>query len=381
MSPDARPLPAISGDGASADGTIALSGDWTLRLLTPVLAHIRGRLTAVSGDAALAIVWDLSGVTRLDSFGALLLWRSWGRRIPPQIVLPARLESIFTRLASLGDGTLPVEPPYRFLDATAHLGGLLFGLVHHLTNFVALIGQLLLDLLYLLRSREHWPLLEMSANFYKVGVKAMPVTALVGFLIGVVMSYLSALQLRAFGADVFIVNILGLGIIRELGPVLVSVLVAGRSGSAMTAQLGVMRVTEEIDALATMGISRHVRLVLPKVVALALAMPLLTLWGSAVAIFGGMVSANLQLDMSYDYFLNALPKAVPLANVIIGLGKGAVFGLLIALVACHFGLRVKPNTESLSANTTASVVTSITVVIIVDAIFAIATRSIGLPYK
>jgi len=381
MPPDARPLPAISGDGASADGTIALSGDWTLRLLTPVLAHIRGRLTAVSGDAALAIAWDLSGVTRLDSFGALLLWRSWGRRFPPQIVLPARLESIFTRLASLGDGTLPVEPPYRFLDATAHLGGLLFGLVHHLTNFVALIGQLLLDLLYLLRSREHWPLLEMSANFYKVGVKAMPVTALVGFLIGVVMSYLSALQLRAFGADVFIVNILGLGIIRELGPVLVSVLVAGRSGSAMTAQLGVMRVTEEIDALATMGISRHVRLVLPKVVALALAMPLLTLWGSAVAIFGGMVSANLQLDMSYDYFLNALPKAVPLANVVIGLGKGAVFGLLIALVACHFGLRVKPNTESLSANTTASVVTSITVVIIVDAIFAIATRSIGLPYK
>ena len=381
MPPDARPLPAISDDGASAEGTIALSGDWTLRLLTPVLAHIRGRLTAVSGDAALAIAWDLSGVTRLDSFGALLLWRSWGRRFPPQIVLPARLESIFTRLASLGDGTLPVEPPYRFLDATAHLGGLLFGLVHHLTNFVALIGQLLLDLLYLLRSREHWPLLEMSANFYKVGVKAMPVTALVGFLIGVVMSYLSALQLRAFGADVFIVNILGLGIIRELGPVLVSVLVAGRSGSAMTAQLGVMRVTEEIDALATMGISRHVRLVLPKVVALALAMPLLTLWGSAVAIFGGMVSANLQLDMSYDYFLNALPKAVPLANVIIGLGKGAVFGLLIALVACHFGLRVKPNTESLSANTTASVVTSITVVIIVDAIFAIATRSIGLPYK
>lgn len=379
--PDARPRPAISDDGASADGTIALSGDWTLRLLTPVLAHIRGRLTAVSGDAALAVAWDLSGVTRLDSFGALLLWRSWGRRFPPQIVLPARLESIFTRLASLGDGTLPVEPPYRFLDATAHLGGLLFGLVHHLTNFVALIGQLLLDLLYLLRSREHWPLLEMSANFYKVGVKAMPVTALVGFLIGVVMSYLSALQLRAFGADVFIVNILGLGIIRELGPVLVSVLVAGRSGSAMTAQLGVMRVTEEIDALATMGISRHVRLVLPKVVALALAMPLLTLWGSAVAIFGGMVSANLQLDMSYDYFLNALPKAVPLANVIIGLGKGAVFGLLIALVACHFGLRVKPNTESLSANTTASVVTSITVVIIVDAIFAIATRSIGLPYK
>jgi len=214
-----------------------------------------------------------------------------------------------------------------------------------------------------------------------VGVKAMPVTALVGFLIGVVMSYLSALQLRAFGADTFIVNILGLGIIRELGPVLVSVLVAGRSGSAMTAQLGVMRVTEEIDALTTMGVSRYVRLVLPKVVALTLAMPLLTLWGSSVAIFGGMVSANVQLDMSFDYFLNALPRVVPAANLVIGLAKGAVFGLLIALVACHFGLRVKPNTESLSANTTASVVTSITVVILVDAVFAILTRTIGLPYR
>ena len=137
---------------------------------------------------------------------------------------------------------------------------------------------------------------------------------------------------------------------------------------------------QDMDALK-LDTRKNALPVLPKVVALALAMPLLTLWGSAVAIFGGMVSANLQLDMSYDYFLNALPKAVPLANVVIGLGKGAVFGLLIALVACHFGLRVKPNTESLSANTTASVVTSITVVIIVDAIFAIATRSIGLPYK
>jgi phospholipid/cholesterol/gamma-HCH transport system permease protein len=267
--------------------------------------------------------------------------------------------------------------------ATAHLGRMVFGFgAPSAGSSWRSVGQLCCSIcVYLLRNREHWPVREMSANFYKVGVKAMPVTALVGFLIGVVMSYLSALQLRAFGADTFIVNILGLGIIRELGPVLVSVLVAGRSGSAMTAQLGVMRVTEEIDALTTMGVSRYVRLVLPKVVALTLAMPLLTLWGSSVAIFGGMVSAYVQLDMSFDYFLNALPRAVPVANLVIGLVKGAVFGLLIALVACHFGLRVKPNTESLSANTTASVVTSITVVILVDAVFAIVTRTIGLPYR
>ena len=108
-------------------------------------------------------------------------------------------------------------------------------------------------------------------------------------------------------------------------------------------------------------------------------MPLVTLWGSSMALFGGMVSANLQLGLSFDFFINALPRAVPAVNLLIGLSKGAVFGLLIALVACHFGLRVRPNTESLSANTTASVVSSITVVILVDAVFAIATRSIGLP--
>ena len=194
-----------------------------------------------------------------------------------------------------------------------------------------------------------------------------------------VLSYLSALQLRTFGADAFIVNILGMGIIRELGPVLVSVLVAGRSGSAMTAQLGVMRVTEEIDALAAMGVSRGLRLVLPKVVALVLAMPLLVLWTSALALLGGWVSAWVELDIGLHFFLQALPGAVPVANLYIGLAKGAVFGFLIALVACHFGLRVRPDTESLSANTTASVVSAITVVILADALFAIATRSIGLP--
>ncbi len=223
------------------------------------------------------------------------------------------------------------------------------------------------------------PWRETSANLFKAGARAMPVAALVGFLIGVTLSYLSALQLSTLGAENFIVNILGLGIVRELGPVLVAVLVAGRSGSAMTAQLGVMRVTEEIDALATMGVSRTVRLVLPKVTALAIAMPLLVLWTDVTALTGGMIAAQIQLDISYGYFIEELPKAVPVANLWIGLAKGAVFGFLIALVACHFGLRVRPNTESLSANTTRSVVTAITVVILVDAVFAIATRSIGLP--
>ncbi|MEY2631753.1 MAG: hypothetical protein RIR00_407, partial [Pseudomonadota bacterium] len=193
------------------------------------------------------------------------------------------------------------------------------------------------------------------------------------------ISYLSALQLKMFGADLFIVNILGISIIRELGPVLVAVLVAGRSGSAITAQIGVMRVTEEIDALATMGVSRMQRLVVPKVIALALAMPLLVLWTSAAAMFGGMLAAYWQLDLSLGYFFVALPKAVPVANLWIGLAKGVAFGVMVALIACYFGLHVRPNTESLSAKTTSAVVAAITFVIVIDAVFAVFTRGIGLP--
>jgi phospholipid/cholesterol/gamma-HCH transport system permease protein len=273
---------------------------------------------------------------------------------------------------------IPGSPPKPF-HLLEFFGELLLKAWVNLRGMIALFGQLLLDVGYLLRHPADMPWREFAANIYKAGAQALSVTALVGFLIGITISYLSALQLKGFGADIFIVNILGISIIRELGPVLVAVLVAGRSGSSMTAQIGVMRVTEEIDALSTMGISRTIRVVLPKVLGLTVAMPLIVLWTSGVALFGGMVAAMLQLDLSLVYFFENLPRAVPAANLIIGLSKGVVFGFVIALVACHFGLRVKPNTESLAANTTSSVVTAITTVILVDAIFAIFTRHIGLP--
>lgn len=352
-----------------------VAGDWTIRSLTASIGELRQGLALVPADA----VWNLSALGRLDSFGATLLWRAWQGRWPERLELDPAHRAIIERIARSAERPIPAAPGFGAADAFVTFGRVLIAFTGHLLDFAALLGRLGLDLVHLLRNPREWPLLEISANVFKVGVKAMPVTALVGFLIGVVLSYLSALQLKIFGADAFIVNILGLGIIRELGPVLVSVLVAGRSGSAMTAQLGVMRVTEEIDALAAMGVSRSLRLVLPKVIALTLAMPLLVLWTSSVALIGGWVSALVELDISFHFFITALPDAVPIANVYIGLAKGAVFGLLIALIACHFGLRVQPNTESLSSHTTASVVAAITVVILADAVFAIATRSIGIP--
>jgi phospholipid/cholesterol/gamma-HCH transport system permease protein len=146
----------------------------------------------------------------------------------------------------------------------------------------------------------------------------------------------------------------------------------------MTARIGVMRVTQELDAMSVMGIPHGRRLILPMVVALAIAVPLLCLWTSALALAGGMVAAEMQTGLSHAYFIESLRTAVPIANLWLGLGKGVVFGMLIALVACHFGLRIRPNTESLGQGVTASVVSAITVVIIADAVFAVLFSDVGL---
>ncbi|WP_301102802.1 ABC transporter permease [Propionivibrio sp.] len=354
---------------------IRLSGDWTLANLSSSLAGFEARLQMLAtrgGD------WDLQSIAHIDSVGAIVLWRAWGRHWPASLKASAQQRSVLERAATDHSDRRSTPRIQRHVWLRG-LGRLVLSSGKNLREIVALIGQLLLDLGHLFAHPRDIPWREFSANLYKSGAQALPVTALVGFLIGVVLSYLSSLQLKTFGADIYIVNLLGISIIRELGPVIVAVLVAGRSGSAMTAQIGVMRVTEEIDALATMGVSRSLRLVLPKVAALSIAMPLLVIWCAAAGILGGMVAANLEMALSYGFFIEALPKVVPVANVWIGIGKGFFFGILIALIACHFGLKVRPNTESLSSKTTTAVVTAITVVIVVDAVFAILTRNLGMP--
>ena len=355
-------------------GRVLLSGHWTLAAMLPDLAGLQSQLAA---QRSVDVVWDLSALSRLDSAAAVLLWRTWGNAWPAKLEVSPLHRQVLERVAEL-----PHEiamPPALRIHPIEFIGSLLLKAGRNLQGMIALFGQLLLDVAFLFKHPADIPWREFTANIYKSGAQALPVTALVGFLIGITISYLSALQLKSFGADIFIVNILGISIVRELGPVLVAVLVAGRSGSAMTAQIGVMRVTEEIDALSTMGISRTIRVVLPKIIGLTVAMPLIVLWASAVALLGGMLAAMLQLDLSFSYFIESLPRALPVANLFIGLGKGLVFGFVISLVACYFGLHVKPNTESLSSNTTSAVVTAITTVILADAVFAIFTRHIGVP--
>ncbi len=229
-----------------------------------------------------------------------------------------------------------------------------------------------------MRAPRNGPWRDISGNLYRIGATALPITALVGFLIGVVLAYLMAQQLRQFGADAFIVDILGISLIRELGPVLAAILIAGRSGSAITAQIGVMRVTEELDAMKVMGIPQGFRLVLPRAIAMAVAMPLLSVWTTLAALSGGVLAADVVLGLTPGYFVTALAKVVLVSNLWLAVGKSVVFGLLIALIGCHYGLRIKPNTQSLGEGTTASVVTSITMVLLVDALFAVVFKDIGI---
>jgi phospholipid/cholesterol/gamma-HCH transport system permease protein len=352
---------------------IALSNAWNLRSLEPFLPDLERRLA----QQRQAPRWDLSDVTVLDHAGALLLWRAWGRKMPAHIELRSEQSALFERLKIADPAGLP-RRRRRFGGPLLVLGRTMLAFAENLVGAVLLLGQVSLDGFHLVRHPREIPWKEISASLYRTGAQALGITALVGFLVGIVLSYLSAQQLRSFGADIFIVNLLGIAVIRELGPVLAAILVAGRSGSAMTAQIGVMRVTQELDALAVMGIPHTMRLVLPKIVALAIAMPLLILWTDAVALTGGMISAQFQVGLDYRHFISSLPNSVPIANLWLGLGKGVVFGVLIALIACHFGLRIKPNTESLGRGTTTSVVTAITVVIVVDAIFAIMFSDVGI---
>lgn len=359
---------------AAAPATVRLQGAWNLAALAPA-GEVRRRQQLLR-RAQPQSAWDLTGITVLDSVGALVLWRHWGQRLPAAVQLGDAARDMFALLAE-HPTQAPVVAPADRLAWVVTVGQGALGMVTHLRDVLVWFGQVVIELLFLILRPHRGPWRELSAQVYRVGAQALGITALVGFLIGVVLSYLSAQQLQLFGASVYIVNLLGVAVVRELGPVLAAILVAGRSGSAITAQLGVMRVTQELDALSVMGISHGQRLVLPRVLALMLAMPLLVLWTDAMALLGGMLVAAIDLQLSPSWFISALREAISLTNFWIGLGKGVLFGLLIGLVACHHGMRIQPNTESLGRGTTASVVASITAVILADAVCAVIFSELG----
>ncbi len=209
-------------------------------------------------------------------------------------------------------------------------------------------------------------------NIRTAGLDALPIVGLLSFLLGVVVAYQGADQLRQYGANIFVADLVGLSMLREFAPLITAIIVAGRSGSAYAAQIGTMSVTEEIDAMRTIGIEPHELLVLPKILALVVALPLLTVFADAMGVLGGMVMAKTQLGVGFAEFFDRMALAVSVTSFLVGIGKAPVFAIIIAMVGCFQGFRTHGGADSVGRQTTRSVVQSIFLVIVADALFSIA---------
>lgn len=247
-----------------------------------------------------------------------------------------------------------------------------------LLSFFNFLGNLFATKLHYLKSVKNIRYKEILFEIYESGIRAFPIIALTSFLIGLVVAYQSAYQLKIYGANIFLVDMLGISILRELAPLITAIVIAGRSGSSFTAQIGAMKITQELDAMRTMGFDPYVFLVMPRIIALMIVMPILIFVSDIMGILGGMLVANIDLQITPTLFLDRFTTAVDVKHFFIGIIKGPFFAFLIASIGIYRGLMVKDDTQSIGFNTTKSVVESIFAVIVCDALFSIAFTNLGI---
>lgn len=258
------------------------------------------------------------------------------------------------------------------------LGFALYSQYIGLRSFMSFLGILFLSFGSYLKSVKNIRYKEIAFEINESTVKAIGIISLTSFLLGLVVAYQSAFQLKIYGANIFIVDMLGISMLRELSPLITAIIIAGRSGSAFTAQIGAMKITQELDAMRTMGFDPYLFLVLPRIIALMLTMSILIFISDIMGVIGGMVVANLDLHISTELFLDRFSEVVAVKHFYIGIAKGPFFAFLIASIGIYRGLVVKDDTQSIGFNTTKSVVESIFAVIVCDAIFSIALTSLGI---
>jgi phospholipid/cholesterol/gamma-HCH transport system permease protein len=360
------------------DGVLRCSGAWRMPEV-PFLQRQLAQVRWVPGKQ----IWEMSAITSMDTTGAWLVRRSMTRLQRSGRAVELRgLRPEFDHLVRWvsedngGGGILATPPPQR--RVIDRLGRAAWSASLNALSFLSFIGE---STGVLLRLAVKPRRIRWQAFFYNLkagGLEAIPIVGLLSFLMGVVIAYQAAVQLRPYGASVFIVEFVGISMLREIAPVITAIIVAGRSGSAYTAQIGTMKVTEEVDALRTMGIGPLELLVAPKVLALMLALPLLTAFADVTGVFGGMVIASNQLDVGFNVFLDRFKTVISPTNYLIGIGKAPVFAIIIGMIGCYQGLRVSGSAESVGRHTTVSVVQSIFLVIVFDAFFSILLSWMGI---
>jgi phospholipid/cholesterol/gamma-HCH transport system permease protein len=356
----------------------AFGGAWTIDHASTLDSEVAELPAQVS-----SLRMDLSALELLDTAGAWLIVRAGsaaeaqGARIdwrPPRPNLQALLDRV---VAARPPGKPEVPPRRTFLDWLADIGEAAEDILKESLDLLAFFGALISTLGRLI---VHPGKLRWNALIFHIeqtGLNALPIVGMISFLVGVVLAFQGADQLARFGAQVFTINMVGVSVLREMGILLTAIVVAGRSGSAFTAQIGTMQVNEEVDALRTIGLDPMEVLVVPRVLALMIALPLLAFFADLMGLLGGGIMSVVLVDVSFGQYWRLLNQAVSLNTFVVGVVKAPVFALLIALVGCFEGLRVSGSAESVGKLTTRAVVEGIFLVIIFDAIFSVLFSYLG----
>ena len=358
-------------DDDAGGTTLELSGQYLVSTIGAVddqLARIDGNIHTI----------DLTNVEDIDTSGAWVahqLALRYDAAITGESATARRLLDAVEGVSS--DADLRPERVPVWERVPVAMGEKVFAARNGVYGVVGFLGHILIGFGALLRHPSRFPMKAIVRQMEMVGVSALPIIGLMSFLIGIVIAQQGAVQLEQFGAETLTVNLVGRITLRELGVLMTAIMVAGRSGSAFAAQIGTMKLTEEVDAMRTIGISPIQQLVIPRIIACTFMMVLLGFYSSIVGIIGGAVIGQFALGIPFFTFLERIQEVVPLHDVWVGLVKAPVFGLIVALAGCYHGMRVQGNSEEVGIRTTMAVVSAIFAVIVLDAFFAVFFTEIG----
>jgi len=360
---------------------VELSGRWTAL----DMGDIERGLDALPSASGPAVVFDATGVAALDTAGAWVIQRQLqhARKSGSEASLSGLQEQFAARMDLVArqfsdEAARPAIAVPQVPGALSLVGGGAVSAAREAHSMLGFVGEIAVSVAHCVVHPSRWRWRPVLFNIRTAGFDALPIVGLLSFLLGVVVAYQGSSQLRQYGANIFVADLVGISMLREFAPLITAIIVAGRSGSAFAAQIGTMAVTEEIDAMRTLGIDPQEMLVLPKVIALMIALPLLTVFADVLGVMGGMVMARQQLDVGFIDFLDRFVKAVVTSTALTGIGKAPVFAAIIAVVGCYQGFRTKGGADSVGRQTTRSVVQSIFLVIVADALFSIAFSALDL---
>jgi phospholipid/cholesterol/gamma-HCH transport system permease protein len=367
-------------DQASRPPRLLLGGEW----IVAEAARMDVALHAFKSGDLHEVIIDGSAITLLDSAGAWLILRTRrgfeSRHVAVRdVILPEHYRTLYKTLES--DALTPdVLPPHPFTIESylERIGRGTMHVLHQAYDLVGFLGRVSVEAWEaILSPRRELPFPAFIQQIEETGVTALPIVGMLAFLLGIVLAYQGADQLKRFSAQIYTIDFLGIGFLRELGGLVTAIIIAGRSGSAFTATIGTMRVNEETDAMQTIGLNIAEILVLPRVLGLMVALPLLTFYADVVGLIGGMVMTYFDLGITFPAFMRELEGAITLRTLLVGLIKAPVFAFVIALVGCFEGLRVERNAASVGKLTTRSVVEAIFLIIALDAVFSVLFSVIG----